>query len=125
MDYCFGYLKKKHYPKNETLAIFSGSNHGAPGLWADLTLLLQNVRFEGSVLPVPSWKTGMCHQSDPVIISDLFIRKLIAIWKLKGDLPAFPVFDGLYVCFGREWLFKGLAMTNDHWSLGNVSFIEH
>ncbi len=32
LDYCFGYLKEKHCLKNESLAIFSGSNHGAPGL---------------------------------------------------------------------------------------------
>ena len=32
LDYCFGDLKEKHCLKNETLAIFSGSNHGCPGL---------------------------------------------------------------------------------------------
>ncbi len=29
---CFGYFKEKHCPKNASLAIFSGSNHGAPRL---------------------------------------------------------------------------------------------
>ncbi len=32
LDYSFGYLKEKHCSKNETLAIFSGSNHGRLGL---------------------------------------------------------------------------------------------
>ena len=41
LDYCFGYLKEKHCPKNESLAIFSGSNHGAPGLTVLTKLFLQ------------------------------------------------------------------------------------
>ena len=32
LDYCSGYLKEKHYPKNETLANFSRFNHICPGL---------------------------------------------------------------------------------------------
>ena len=32
LDYCFGYLKEKHCAKNETLAIFSRSNHERLGL---------------------------------------------------------------------------------------------
>ena len=41
LDYYFGYLKEKNCPKNETLAIFSRSNHGAPGL-----IMVNNGQFE-------------------------------------------------------------------------------
>ncbi len=34
LDYCFGYVKEKHCQKNETLAIFSGSNPRAS--WSNI-----------------------------------------------------------------------------------------